>query len=134
LVELRKFDPNRNAKVAGDFDGDGKTDIAIFLVNNDLKKYGIYVWWESDKSVSPVPVIIEDDPSFLEVMGIALQRPAKLKTACGKGYWKCDKKENEKPEIELKSDAIDYFKVESASSIFYWDDSSNRFQRIWISD
>lgn len=127
----RDDNADRYTKVIGDFNSDGKVDLAAFLINDEKKKFGIFVWWSNDLTVVPGEVVIEDDPG-LGVMGIALQQPEKMKTACGKGYWSCDK--DEVPEIEFKSAAIDYFKEGSASSVLYWDDGSKSFKRIWISD
>lgn len=60
------------------------------------------------------------------------QHPKKSMLSGGKGYWGC--KEDEVPEIKIESDAIEFFKYESASSFFYWDDEKSEFKRIWISD
>ena len=62
---------------------------------------------------------LEDmDIAFLDVMGIAKVKPGEYKTACGKGYWECRKDE---PKIlSTKRDAVEFFKVESASSVYVY--------------
>jgi len=65
-------------------------------------------------------------------MGVDIVKPGHYKTACGKGYFECEKGE---PEVlKLKQPAIDYFRFESANSFFFWDCNTNSFKRIWISD
>jgi hypothetical protein len=69
---------------------------------------------------------------LIHTIGIKKNACGSYKTACGKGYWDCRK--DEPPEISIKNESIDYFKIEGAHSFFYWDDNSNDFKRIWISD
>ncbi len=65
-------------------------------------------------------------------MGIDLVRPGNYQTACGKGYWDCEKDEPEL--LTLAGPAIDFFKTESANSFFFFDAATHRFRRVWISD
>ena len=65
-------------------------------------------------------------------MGINLVKPQKIQTACGKGYWEC--KEDETPFQSLVYPSINYFRFESANSIFYWSKKEQQFKRIWQSD
>lgn len=65
-------------------------------------------------------------------MGIDVAKPGEYKTACGKGYFAC--KKGESKILKLNRPAIDYFKLGSASSFFFWNDKTNSFKRIWISD
>jgi len=70
-------------------------------------------------------------PKVNLAMGVDVVKPGKYETACGKGYWECEKGE---PKIlELKRPAINYFKLASANSFFFLDDKSNSFKRNWIS-
>lgn len=129
--EWRNGNVDRYAKVRGDFDSDGSEDLASYLVSDDNKKYGIFIWWKSNQLEQPVEVTVEDDASWLEVMGIELEKKGKIKTACGKGYYNCD---GEPTEVDLEGDGIVFFKYESAASSFYWDKKEKSFKKVWITD
>jgi len=73
-----------------------------------------------------------DDKAWITVMGVTIAKPGKYKTACGKGYFECEK--GEPAELNLKLPAIDYFKEGSANSFFIWDKKAKQFKRIWMSD
>ena len=64
--------------------------------------------------------------------GIALVKPGRYEAACGKGYFDC--KPGEPEILRLKRPAIEFFKYESASSIFFWDSKSQKFRQVWTSD
>lgn len=65
-------------------------------------------------------------------MGISILKSGSHKTACGKGYWNCE--QNEPALLTLENHGINFFKFESASSVYYWDKDLNKFNRIWLSD
>jgi hypothetical protein len=72
------------------------------------------------------------DIAFLDVMGIAKVKPGEYETACGKGYWACDKDEPEK--LKTKRDAVEFFKDESASSVYVYNPMKHQFISIATSD
>lgn len=129
----RNDDPEKYLVVRGDFNGDGALDIARLLVQQSGNGASLYAFI-SRRHQSPKVYLLDEmkDVAILRAMGIAKAPPGKYNTACGKGYWKCG--EEEVPEILLKNDSINYFKTESASSFYYWDNKSAGFKRIWISD
>lgn len=119
--------------VKGDFNGDGIVDEAKLLVREDGSGFGIFAF-VSQKNQSFKAYLLDEnkDKSLIRAMGIKKASSGIYKTACGKGYWGC--KQDEVPEINIRNEAIDYFKTESANSFFYWDSETNNFKRIWISD
>jgi len=114
-----------------DFDGDGKQDEASLLINDKENKMGLFVELSSQPG-KKIKLDEIDNKSWIEVMGITVAKPGKYKTACGKGYFDCQKGEPE--ELNLKLPAIDYFKEGSANSFFIWDKKTKQFKRIWMSD
>jgi len=72
------------------------------------------------------------DIAFLDVMGIAKVKPGEYETACGKGYWECGKDEPEK--LKTKRDAVEFFKDESASSVYVYKPAKHKFISIATSD
>ena len=118
-----------------DFDGDGGIDQTWILVKND-GSWGVFALLNSDttsRNLIQLDMTKIGSKTYLppQSMGLKVVSKGKYKTACGKGYG-CEK--NDPKEIELRLPAIQYFRYESASSIFYWDQKANSFKRIWMSD
>jgi hypothetical protein len=98
--------------------------------------------WKDFQKVCPKPYFISTDftnDGFTDEAWILFITDSStrglfvfLKKACGNGYWDC--KDNEPPILTLKYPAIDFFKYESANSVFYWDTQLKAFKRIWMSD
>lgn len=126
----RDQDPLRFLTVEGDFDGDKKQDAMKLLVERKSRKLGLFVWWGKTKS-RPSEVHKEERSDAISEMGVRLIRPGDQKSACGKGYFEC---RNSPEKLSLKFDAVEYFKTESASSVFHWDHKKRSFERVWISD
>jgi hypothetical protein len=123
---------SRFVTVEGDFDGDGRSDIAELLVNPSRKQLGLFVRLSSDQKwqLLDKPYAMGDFDRF----GIDYVKPGKYETACGKGYgdWACA---HEEPEwLKLARPAIDFFYTESSDSIFYWDQNTKRFREVVMSD
>jgi hypothetical protein len=119
--------------VKGDFNGDGIIDTARLLFREDGSALGLFAF-VSQKNYSFKVYLLDEikGADAIHDMGIKKVSPGLYKTACGKGYWSCDK--DELPELSIQNDSIDYFKTESAESFFYWDVRTNAFKRIWMSD
>jgi len=131
--DWRKKDIDRYMIVKGDFNGDGVIDEARVLVRENGSGLGLFSFVsQKDHTVKAYLLDELKGVNSIHTMGIMKVSPGLYKTACGKGYWECNK--GEVPEISLQHDAIDYFKTESANSYFYWDIQAKIFKRIWISD
>jgi len=129
----RKKDANQFATVSGDFNGDGIPDEARLLISLDLQRFGLFVFLSNNSGrFRTYRLDIKAGITQLDAMGISKILPGNYKTACGKGYWECGKEEV--PTISVKHDCIEYFKTESASSYFCWNNQNKSFKRIWISD
>lgn len=131
--DWRNVDPEKYSAIRGDFNGDGATDQAMLLMSLRGRGLGLFVFLSrKDRTLKVYTLDIIKDAALLRAMGIARVLPGQYRTACGKGYWAC--KKGEVPDVSIKHDAIDYFKTESASSYFYWDEHARGFKRVWISD
>ena len=119
--------------VQADFNGDGLIDDAWILIRTKGKGWGLFVFMGQPSNSKKI-IQLDDNPNndYPQRMGIALAKPDKYKTACGKGYFECEK--GEPAVLDLKQPGIDYFVYESANSFFYWEKKTNSFKRIWISD
>ena len=124
---------SRYTTIKADFNGDEIVDDAKLLVRKDGASLGLFVFISQKENSFKIYHLNEmKDGKLIQAMGIKKVVPGSYKTACGKGYWDCH--DDEPNEITIKNASINYFKIEGANSFFYWDDHSNNFKRIWISD
>jgi hypothetical protein len=130
--EWRNKSPTRFLTVRGDFNGDGKPDIAELLVNPSRKRWALFV--KLGSSTSWQRVGDENEMDWLRGMGIKLVKPGRYETACGKGYGEDFCAHGEPKFLKISSDAIDLFKEESADSIAYWDQKRDTFRFVQMSD
>jgi hypothetical protein len=129
----RKKSPTQFLVAKGDFDGDGKDDIAEILVDLPGKHFGLFVKLAAAGEWQPLDAG-QGDVKDLAEFGISPAKPGKYKTACGKGYGDYACSHGEPELLELSRSAVDYFYNESSDFIFYWDISANRFVKIQMSD
>lgn len=119
-----------------DFDGNGEKDSAWILIKDD-GSWGLFVILNpGSKSYELIQLDETDKGSRRYVppqsMGLSVGEKGEFKTACGKGFFDCDK--GEPDEIVFDLPIINYFQYESASSTFYWDRKTKSFKEIWMSD
>jgi hypothetical protein len=126
--EWRKESKDLYLLAKADFDGDGKEDEACLMINDKENKLGLFVFLSRHGKTSPLLLDAMSDKKWVEVMGVAVAKPGAYKTACGKGYWACEK--DEPPVLKLERPAIDFFKAESANSFFVWDGMKKEFNKI----
>lgn len=129
--KFREKDPSHFLVVKGDFNGDGVQDKAMLLVNQHTQKMGFFVCLTTATGCDWHRLEVMDI-AFLDVMGIAKVRPGEYETACGKGYWECGEDEPEK--LKTKRDAVEFFKDESASSVYVYNPLKRKFVSVVTSD
>ena len=129
--QFRAKDSNHFLVVKGDFDGDGVQDKALLLVDQHNHKMGFFVCLTTGTGCDWHRLEVMDI-AFLDVMGIAKVKPGDYETACGKGYWECGKDEPEK--LKTKRDAVEFFKDESASSVYVYNPKTRKFGSVATSD
>ena len=117
----------------GDFDNNGFQDSAKILIQKNGNGVQLLAYMAEGKD-SPKVYLLDElvGNIYVHSMGVRRVAPGTYQTACGKGYWDC--REDETPEISVERDMVEFFKYESASSFFYWDEEKKGFKRIWMSD
>ena len=135
-VTMRSWSETKFLRVDGDFNSDGKLDYAQLIKNEMVDGEGFAVHLSTPAGYEWQVVQqfeYQNSPSKPSLyMGLSIANPGSYKTACGKGYWEC--KEGEPEILELNKIGVAYFMFESASSLWYWDDSMMKFVQVWISD
>ena len=132
-AEFRKSNPHPYLAQA-DFNGDEVSDDVYIALSTQGTKWALFVNLNNKKGKKPRVIKLDEDSgkTSAQRMGVAVAEPGTYKTACGKGYWECEKGE---PEVlKLKLPAINYYLFESANSFFWWDRKLGKFHRTWISD
>lgn len=119
--------------VRADFNGDKISDDAWILIRTDDIGWGLFVFL-SQGTGKVRTILLDNHPKDAnpQTMGLGLVQKGAHKTACGKGYWEC--KRGEPAVLHLKNTGIEYFVYESSSSIFYWNQATNKFKRVAITD
>ena len=118
--------------VRADFNGDTITDDAWILLASQGRGWGVFVFLGSSRN--PARVIrldVDDGKNAVQRFGLALAEPGQHRTMCGKGYG-CQP--GEPKVLNLRLPGISFYQFESSSSIFWWNQSASRFERVWISD
>jgi hypothetical protein len=127
----RKESPTRFLVIKGDFDGDGKQDIAELLVNPSIKQFGVFVKLAGAGQWQP---LITFDLDAIGRYAIDFVKPGKYKTACGKGYGDYACAHGEPDFLVLKHPAVDFIYTHSGDIIDYWDQKSKSFHEVQMSD
>ena len=120
----------KNAQAIGDFNGDGLIEGAFLAVSKDGKSEGLLAFIYMNNKEKWF-VLDRSEVNKTVFMGLDLYKPGKYKVLCVTDE-EC--KQGYKKEITIKNDSFSYYRPESASSIFIWNNSSGSFERIWESD
>ncbi len=120
---IRNQSVEKYIEASADFNGDNKEDYAYLVKSTTFSGEALLVKISGSQGYDWVILNQidwgEEYPKVGLSMGVSVVKPGDYKTACGKGYWACQK--DEEPLLKLGLHAIDYFRFESAASIFYWD-------------
>jgi len=127
----RRTSPNAYAKVILDINGDGLKDEATLVVDRARHHSGLRVCFgkKGPKSAPKCHILVDDDlEDAYDVMGLDVRAPGchlyntvnDLVEASGR--------------ICSRSQALEYFRVGSATSFFLYDQKTGLFNRYWDSD
>jgi hypothetical protein len=109
-----------------DFDGDGRVDQAVMLLNPAETKYGLFVLRRAERSYQ---LVHSGDSSFLWDISLYLERPRTFRTACAKGY---GDEEGCRYSVQARWPAIGLSHNEASYQIFFWD--GRRFDNEHLTD
>jgi hypothetical protein len=124
----RRDDPGRFLVAGADFNGDGRADEARVLFRTDGTAFGVFAFLCGDTDVTPHLILHNRELAYFKVVGIRPFAPGHYRTACGRGLIDCYA--GEPHEVRLEHAAIDYFKNESVTSLFYWSEDEQGFK--WV--
>lgn len=125
--------PGRCAQITADFDGKGLAEGAFLAIHEKRKVMGLLAFAHAAPGNGQWFVLDEiKDPASIAVMGVQLYSPGTYKMMCAESEKQCGP-DGKRP-FDFRLPAISYFKSESASSVFYWNEQDRKFERIWESD
>ena len=137
--DWERFDAPNHLKA--DFNSDGIEDEAYLLLKNGPNAgFGVFVSINESKAAIQrgrkfqMFKLITIDDMFPQSFAIELAEPSKevWKTACGKGYWKCEI--GEPVAVKVINPSIMFCYIESACTIYMWDSDKLTFKEIRFSD
>ena len=136
--DWRDESPVRFDRLVADFDGDGREDLAILLRSARHEALWVRLGGDTDAEVwqklaeLPLPGGVIDQRSN---MGLARVEPGVMAYGCFDGSRECDiATDAQRPKLVLTSPAIDFFRMGSSASVFFWSNSRKKFLRVWTSD
>jgi hypothetical protein len=103
-------------------------DEARVLFRTDGTAFGVFAFLCGDTDVAPHLILHNRELAYFKVVGIRPFAPGRYRTACGRGLIDCYA--GEPHEVRLDHAAIDYFKNESVTSLFYWSEDEQGFK--WV--
>jgi hypothetical protein len=119
----RNKSASRFLVVKGDFDGDGRDDLAELLISDSGRDFALFVRLSSQHDAWQS---IHGGRAPVGDFGIRLVRPGKRDTLCGDDPSVCAP--DAAKSLDLANSAIEFFTYGEASSIFYWDNTAKRFR------
>ena len=140
--EYRNASPTQFVRAVADFNGDDIPDWAYLVKSTRFSGEGLVLSlscgpgcsrWITLDSINWGP----DYPSVGLSMGIDIIPPGTYEYICVEAQNDCVPPEREgrgRPTITIHNPGLTYFKLESASSFFYWDPDRAIFIRVWSSD
>jgi hypothetical protein len=150
-AEWRNESPTRYLVCVEDFNGDGRKDTAkimesvkgngmaifVFLADTMKGTTSICLYNSETDSANIVDVDKAQAAKFQKIYrlsyGIKIAEKGHYVTACGQGFYECEKGEPE--EIDLQYPGIEYFQYDSGDvRFFYWDSVEKRFLVQQMSD
>jgi hypothetical protein len=132
---LRKDSPTRFARAVADFNADGSPDEALLVKSTRFSGEGLLVRLSCGHGCANwITLATTNWGQYRDVpvsMGVDVLAPGTHEYKCVDEGGSCQGP-LVRPTMTLETPAISYFRFESASSFFYWND--RRFIRVWTSD
>jgi hypothetical protein len=120
--------PGRGVEARGDFNGDGRPDVARIEVSLKNQRGRLAVWLNGDEAP---PLVLREWKDVREENFVGPVEPSTQQTWCGK-TGQCGP--GDVPTIVLKRTSIAFGACQSSEEIFYWVFEQQQFKEVWISD
>jgi len=129
--EWRASSKNHFVRAEGDFDGDGKMDLAELVVSCDGSRVVVILILGAEPRNAKRQILTDIPADQVQVYGVR-----SASASAYRGVGKSGELGRDAPQEEITTtfDSVEVFKNEGVSSIFYWNPVSKKFCRLWISD
>jgi hypothetical protein len=118
--DMCKSPPN-GWEIHGDFDGNGKKDIARLEDNAQQKKRRLAVWLNG----AGTPVVLEEN---------ILRSASDYLSVKAPGVFEPFIDSTDKTPVKVEFEAIATGTCESSEVIYYWDKATKKFKQVWTGD
>ncbi len=134
----------------GDFNGDGRRDLAFLLPRRDPAPpgrrqpadresgrgtgYGLFCLLSQPAGAYRLLTLDEDEDSLLWSAGVAAVPPGRYPTLCGLASGTRPECQEQPVEIVLAHDAVHAFGFETSGVFYSWDPKKRGFRKVWVSD
>ncbi|WP_346836593.1 hypothetical protein [Microbulbifer sp. SAOS-129_SWC] len=131
---------SRFSKAEGDFNSDGVLDFAYILVSTKFNGDGLFIYLSTPYGYKWIALEEGNLDKAYPDKGYVYSTPAMgigaLSPTTFRSYVENAWPENNvfPEEADFSSSALDYFKFESAGSLYFWSKSNKKFVRFWYSD
>ena len=132
---------SRFSKAVGDFNGDGKEDVAYILISEKFNGDGLFIYLSGPEGFHWLNLEMDNWDESYPGKNYKYSRPDMgIGTLPEKIFRSYVAKALVTPtdivpkEEDYSNPALDYFRFESAGSLFFWRKSESRFVRFWYSD
>jgi len=119
-------------RAEGDFDGNGYSDYATFLINQKKGRYGLFAFMTELSGGVSVHRLASYESDLIANWGIDTVKPGTYLTTCGQGYGPNYCADGQPKSVTLKHPGVESISFGSASSYYYW--NGEGFDRVYISD
>ena len=138
-ADFKKANKTDAFEILEDFNSDGLEDEAWILPHISKKdNFAIVAFLKVKNSENNIDYRVfkldELDGAIPQQFALDIAEPSKKiwETACGKGYRECQL--GEPAEIQITQPSIMFCKIESACSVFMWDEKKKVFNKISLSE
>jgi hypothetical protein len=129
--------PAAFTKVVADLDDDGRDDTALLLKSTTSNAEALWVRLSGPEQGRWILVNeIQWGPDYASVdLGMRIDKAEPGVYPCPEAETICHQEGRDAvPSFVLTSAAIEYFRLGSASSLYFWDKTQGKFQQVWQSD
>lgn len=113
--------PPSGFEIKGDFDGNGKTDVARLQANRQQKKRRLAIWMNGEAK----PIVLDEKAERYAGNYLNLKSPGTVEPYVDSA---------DKTPVKIEFEALSSGSCEASEVIYYWDKKTKKFKEVWTGD